>query len=328
MKITQLLPVAIKVDKSQLPPQLLEELKPYKARRPGRFLLEAAYCWTVVFAVIVAAVLLQSWVATVVAIIVVATRQNVLALLVHEQTHCTGLKAYPGDILTNLIAGYPLLLLTVEGYAQVHLAHHGKYFSQDDPDYRRKIGEEWNYPMTPGKFLQLLLGDVLALNVVKLVRGKKPSSTDEGFARRNNMPRWLRPAYLLGLAIVLSVTELWGVFLLYWVLPLLTITQLIIRWGAVCEHQYNRLGASVQETTPLIVLKWWEKLILPNLNFTYHLYHHYFPGVSFGQLPKVHEAFVRHGLVDDDAVFYGYWSYLKFLLSEEVPGQVSARYAR
>jgi len=326
--MSQLLPVAVKVDKAQLPPQLIEELKAYKSRRPGRFLLEAAYCWAVVFAAIGAAVYLQNWIVTVLAIVVVATRQNVLALLVHEQTHCTGLKSFPGDIVTNLIAGYPLLLLTVEGYAQVHLTHHAKYFTPDDPDHRRKSGPEWEYPMTPGKFLRILLGDVLGLNVIKLVKGKKPTSADAALVKRDAMPRWLRPAFLLCLAALLTVTGSWGIFLLYWVLPLLTITQLIIRWGAVCEHQYNRPGASVQETTPLIVLSWWEKLLLPNLNFSYHIYHHYFPGVSFGQLPKVHAAFVRHGLVDDGAVFYGYHSYLKFLLSAHVAGPVRSSYAR
>lgn len=163
MEIANLLPVAVKVDKSDLPPALLESLKPLKSRRPGRFILEAAYCWLVVFGVITAAVYIDHWLATIFAIL-----------------------------------------------------------------------------------------------------------------------------------------------------------QIIIRWGAVCEHQYNRLGASVQETSPLIILKRWEKLLLPNLNFTYHIYHHYFPSMSFSQLPKAHDLFVEHGLVDDNAVFHGYWAYLKFLLSPAV----------
>jgi fatty acid desaturase len=329
VEIKRFLPVAVKEDKASLPAGLLEELKPLKTRRPGRFFLEAAYCWAVVFGAIAVAVQLDNWLVSTIAIFIVATRQNVLALLVHEQTHCTALKAYPGDIVTNLIAAYPLMVLTVEGYAQVHLAHHGKYFTEDDPDHRRKSGDEWNYPMAPRKFLKILLGDVLGLNVINLVKGKKAASNGDSFARRTNMPQWLRPCYFLALITALTVTGTWGIFLLYWVLPLVTITQLIIRWGAVCEHQYNRLGASVQETSPLIVLTWWERLLLPNLNFTYHIYHHYFPGISFSQLPRVHEAFVRYGLVDDSAVFHGYRSYLKFLLSGQAEGgQAVGTFAR
>lgn len=328
MESTQLLPVAVKADKSSLPAGLLEEIKPYKTRRPGRFFLEAAYCWAVVFGAIAGAVYLQHWLATVAAMFIVATRQNVLALLVHEQTHCTSLKAFPGDIITNLIAGYPLMVLTVEGYAQVHLAHHAHYFTGDDPDHRRKSGEEWTYPMAPTRFLRLLLGDVLGLNVIKLVRGKKAAPGGQPFARGEAMPKWLRPGYYLALAVLLTLTGSWSLFLLYWLLPLLTITQLIIRWGAVCEHQYNREGASVQETSPLIVLRWWERLLLPNLNFTYHIYHHYFPGIAFSQLPKVHAAFERYGLVDDSAVFHGFGSYLKFLLSAEAEAPVAGSLAR
>jgi fatty acid desaturase len=328
MEIANLLPIAVKVDKADLPPALLEKLKPLKSRRPGRFILEAVYCWLVIFGVIAAAVYIDHWLATVFAILVVATRQNVLALLVHEQTHCTSFKFVPGNIITNLIAAYPLFVLTVEGYSQVHLAHHAKYFTEDDPDHRRKSGKEWNYPMHPKLFLKILLGDILGLNVLRLFKGKKGASNDATVSRANTTPKWLRPAFYLLLFTALTITGTWGIFLLYWMLPLLTILQIIIRWGAVCEHQYNRLGASVQETSPLIVPKPWERLLLPNLNFTYHIYHHYFPGINFSQLPKVHDIFVEHGLVDDRAVFYGYWSYLNFLLSPELANSAAESYAR
>lgn len=104
--------------------------------------------------------------------------------------------------------------------------------------------------------------------------------------------------------------------------------QIIVRWGAVCEHQYNRVGTSVQETTPLIAIRWWEKLLMPNLNFSYHIYHHYFPSVSFSQLPKVHAVFLRYELVDEGAVFNGYWSYLKFILALDSEGLVTKNYAQ
>ena len=68
------------------------------------------------------------------------------------------------------------------------------------------------------------------------------------------------------------------------------------------------------ETTPLIELSWWEQLLLPNLNFSLHLYHHYFPGVASSQLPAVHRLFKAAGLVDERAVFKGHAAYLRHLL--------------
>lgn len=318
MYIAKSLPVAVKADKASLPPALLEELKQYKKQTPGRFFLEIAYCWSVIIGAIAIAIHVDHWLATLAAIFIVATRQNILGLLVHEQTHCTSLKVNPGDLITNLLAAYPLMVVTVEGYSQVHLAHHARYFTEDDPDFRRKQGDEWNYPMKPTTFFKLLLSDVVGLNLVKLIRGKKDESSGPQFSRDNPTPGWVRPAYYIAMAIAFTLTGTWDIFLIYWLLPLLTFFQVFVRWGGVCEHQYNRLGATVQETSPLIVLSWWEKLLFPNLNFTYHIYHHYFPGISFCQLPHVHQAFVRYGLVDDEAVFYGYKSYLKFLLSPGV----------
>lgn len=66
----------------------------------------------------------------------------------------------------------------------------------------------------------------------------------------------MKPAYFLGVAGLLTVTGQWISFLLYWVLPLLTVFQLIVRWGALCEHKYNLAGASAADSTPLIVLSW------------------------------------------------------------------------
>ena len=110
------------------------------------FLARLALTWATIVAVIVLAVRADSWPVTVAAIVAVATRQIVLGLLIHEQVHDLGLPQCPGDALVNLLAGFPLLLLTVEGYAQVHLAHHKYYFTERDPDFVRKSGPAWAIP--------------------------------------------------------------------------------------------------------------------------------------------------------------------------------------
>jgi fatty acid desaturase len=216
-------------------------------------------------------------------------------------------------LLVNLFAAYPLLVLTVEGYAQVHLAHHRDYFSEKDPDFLRKSGEEWSFPKTPRETTRLFLTDILGINTLKLIRGKSQTHQGFAFARRYRVPAWVRPIYFVVLAGVLTWTEAWGIFLLYWILPILTVSQLIVRWGAICEHKYNLPSGSVPESTPLILLGWWERLLLPNLNFALHPYHHFFPGVSFSQLPKVHEIYCREGLLNYENIFLGYAAYLKFI---------------
>ena len=308
-------------DRQSLSPQVRAEIMALGGPRALPFLLTALYAWAVIIGVVCWAMEAQSVWVTLFAIVIVATRQNMLALLVHDQAHCLGFPARPGDLIANLLAGYPLLLLTVEGYAQVHLSHHKYFFTEKDPDFLRKSGPEWTFPMSGSRLGKLLLTDLLGLNVLRMVKGKKLQG--DAFKRPHPTPKWMRWAFYACLAGVLTATHAWGAFLLYWVVPLLTVFQVIVRWGAICEHKYNLLNASIAETSPIIVPRWWEKLLLPNLNFSLHPYHHFFPGVSFSLLPKVHAIFCREGLIDDGHVFHGYAAYLKYLIRPSTPATVA-----
>jgi len=90
----------------------------------------------------------------------------------------------------NLFAAYRLLVLTVESYAQVHLVHHRDYFSDKDPDFLRRSGEEWRFPKPAFQVVRLFLADALGLNTLKLIRGKKESPQGFVFARRYLNPKW------------------------------------------------------------------------------------------------------------------------------------------
>jgi fatty acid desaturase len=302
----------------------LAEVVALNGPRPFIFTLQLLSAWAVIAAVVAFALHMSTIWATILAIFVVATRHNLLGLLVHEQAHLLGYKGKFGDLLVNLFAAYPMLVLTVEGYAQVHLAHHRDYFSEKDPDFLRKSGEEWSIPKSPRKLALLFLTDVLALNTLKLIRGKKRSDAQFAFARRFRIPKWVRPAYYIVVASVLTLTESWALFLVYWLLPLLTVSPALVRWGAICEHKYNLPGASVAESTPLIILQWWERLLIPNLNFGMHPYHHFFPGVSFSKLPRVHQIFCGEGLVNHDNIFFGNASFLRFITTPGVAAAAEA----
>lgn len=310
------MPAAVRGGKEALSESALAEIYALNGPRPVAFTCQLVGAWLVIVGIIAWATYVDAIWATLIAIVVVATRHNVLGLLVHEQAHLLGYRGKYGDLLVNLFAGYPLLVLTVEGYAQVHLAHHRDYFSAKDPDFLRKSGEEWSFPKTPIAVARLFLGDISGINTLRLIRGKRESPQGVAFVRRYRIPTWVRPLYFSVLAGALILTGTWGIFLLYWVVPILTVSQVIVRWGAICEHKYNLPGATVIESTPLILLSWWERLLLPNLNFAMHPYHHFFPGISFSNLPRVHEIYCREGVVDHENVFLGYAAYLRFVAGD------------
>lgn len=44
-----------------------------------------------------------------------------------------------------------------------------------------------------------------------------------------------------------------------------------------------------------------------------HPYHHFFPGIAFSELPRVHAIYQRAGLIDERHVFHGYLAYLRYI---------------
>jgi fatty acid desaturase len=305
---------AVLADASALSPAARREIMALGGARPARFARELLTTWGAIAALVALGVYCDNIFVTLACIFLVGTRQSVLALLLHEQVHRLGLRSKYADWIINVFAVYPLFVTTVEDYAKVHLSHHKYCFTKDDPDFLRKSGAEWTFPMSLASFLRIVARDVTAMNVIRLIRGKTAPRTDE-FTRRHPTPKWLRIGFFVTLATVLTLVGGWTTFLIYWVAPLLTVAQLMIRWIAIAEHEYNIENGSIHETTPLLQLTWWQRIVFPDLNFGLHVYHHMHPGVSFSLLPKVHEIYRREGLVDESAIFYGQGAYLKYLVS-------------
>lgn len=301
----------------KLPAQLLMDIKKLSGVRPGPFLFQLALAWAVIIGAITIATKVDLWWVTAIAITIIAGRQVVFGLLVHDQAHKLGLRGPKGDIFTNIFAAYPLMGFSVENYAKIHLAHHKYYFSDKDPDYIRKSGKEWQTPMSKRELAGWFLRDLMGLSTLKLIASKRPKTKFSEFERSVPTPKWIKPVCYLALAIGLTYFKLWPVFLLYWVLPMLTIFPLLVRWGALTEHIYETQGLTIEENSPFIIPNWFDRLIFPNINFTFHPYHHRYPAVAFSELPKVHELYKSYGLIDESKIFHGYLSYLRYIVSKK-----------
>ncbi len=300
--------------KGDLSPEARAEIQGLSGARPLRFMAELLLNWTLIAALIGLGVYSSNLGVTLLCVVLLGWRQFVLGLMLHEQVHRLGLRGKYGDWLVNLLAAYPILFTTVEDYAKVHLMHHKYFFTGRDPDHLRKSGPEWTFPMPLRQLLTIVLRDLTGLNTLRTIKGKTAPKNAEEFERKHPTPRALRWLFLALVAGVLTLIDGWTHFLIYWVLPLMTTAQLFLRWIAVSEHLYNAENAECLDVTPLIRLKPWQRIMLPDLNFAMHAYHHEHPGVSFSCLPKVHAIYKREGLVDESAVFHGAGAYLKFLI--------------
>ncbi|WON74972.1 fatty acid desaturase [Nitrosospira sp. Is2] len=307
------LPPIIKAASPEREAEMRAQIRKLVGARAAPFMRQLIGAWCVIIGAISLAIWLDNVWMSLATIFLVATRQNLLGLLVHEQVHRLGSRGRYGDLITNLFAAYPLLVLTVEGYAQVHLAHHKYFYTEKDPDYARKSGTEWSIPMSRGQFARMLLQDILGINIVRLIRSKKleTDSVRDEFRRRYPTPQWVRPTFWIVVAGALSYSGGWVYFLLYWILPLLTVAQCLVRLGALSEHKYNVNSTELNDSTHLIELSWWERALLPNMNFTLHHYHHMFPGLSFTTLPLVHRMYTEANLVHRENVLHGYADFIR-----------------
>jgi fatty acid desaturase len=311
-KLGEPLAPAIVGHKTQLSPAAKQALRRLMKRQPFWFLWKLTFTWSTIAAATLAALYLQSAWLTFIAVILVATRQNVLALLLHEQAHRLAFRSRWGDIFCNFTIAYPLLI-TLEGYRRVHLAHHQHYFTDKDPDYVRKQGEEWTSPQRLASLVRSLLLEATGIHTLQILKSKDMRA-ESGPTKTVRSDLWRRVAFYVGLVAILTASGYWPIFLLYWLLPLVTVFQVIVRWAAICEHKYNLVRPTVAESTPFIRLRWWESLILPDLSFhTYHIYHHWYPAIPYRRLSEVDEIFRREGLVREQNIFNGYHSYLHYL---------------
>jgi fatty acid desaturase len=303
---------AVRSDGRDLSPGARTAVQQLAGARPWRWTFELVKTWAIIITAVAGALAIDHWLATVLAVLIVGTRQMVLGLLLHEQVHRLGLRFKWGDTVANLLAVYPLLATTVEDYSEVHLRHHRHFMTERDPDFLRKRGAEWEFPMPLTRIMKIVASDLTGLNTVKLIKGKTAPKGVE-FKRPMPTPRWVRPVYFAGIAGVVTWLGAWPVVLIYWVLPVLSVTQLLVRWIAVLEHEYGHEGAGTHQVTPLVRMTWWQRLLIPDLNFALHVYHHNHAAVSCWALPEVHGIYQRDGKVDESAVFEGAGAYLRWL---------------
>ena len=75
------------------------------------------------------------------------------------------------------------------------------------------------------------------------------------------------------------------------------------------------VSTSIEEATPVVRLRWWERAIQPTLGFfTYHAIHHHHPGIPWHRLSRAERVYEREGLVDEHNTFQGAWRYLGSLV--------------
>ncbi|MGE5639736.1 MAG: fatty acid desaturase family protein [Clostridia bacterium] len=290
-----------------LPPEVVRELTRRSAWR-------ATWPVLVDFLVIAlaAAVALAFWFSlplTIVAVLLIGTRQHALFVVAHDAAHYL---LYEDRRINDYVGR---VCATVQGlsmctYRVIHRLHHNNLYGELDPDTALHGG----YPrgkaylvkkllkdlsgLTAWKTYAYFLGGAPALNTSTKVALRPLDDTSDKLRKDARLDRNTVIVFHIAALAFFAATGYLVQYLVLWVLPLVTVVQALLRLRAIAEH-----GATTDFSSPLTaartnlaspVVEW---LFFPH-HVNYHIEHHLYASVPHYNLPALHAAMASRGVLD------------------------------
>ena len=275
------------------------------ARSSWRGLWLVAHCWGVIgVAMVVGAI----WPLTMpLMVIVIGTRQLGLFILMHDAAHAL----LHTDRKVNDWVGTWLCSHTIRQYRPYHLQHHRHVQQTEDPD----LVLSSPFPITSASFARKVVRDLTGQTFIKQRFGAiaarvKARKADESAIRLVLEGLAKDRRFLLGNALGFGVFAAagWGwVWLLMWLLPMMTWLQLVYRIRNIAEHALvaqNQADPLRQARTTHANLL--ERIVVAPYWVNYHCEHHLFTSVPCWKLPRAHALLVRRGVTPQMEIQPGY----------------------
>lgn len=271
-----------------------------------------AFDWLCIGLSISASLYFASPVAYLLTIIIIATRQHALLVMVHEGAHYRFHRNRNfNDFLANVFAAYPIFFCT-NAYRLHHYAHHQYLNTDQDPDWARKAHlPEWQFPKS-NRNLALTFLKVACTSWYKLIAifwalsglGSKTSWTDP--AKRKFI--FYKLVFYSAVAATLWTFSAGLEFFMYWIVPYLVILPVIERLRSISEHFALAYEHDLNQARNVLCGPF-EAFVFGQHNVRYHLDHHLFPMVPQYRLPELHaylntfEDYAAHAHNNDSYLF-------------------------
>jgi fatty acid desaturase len=251
----------------------------------------------------------SAWI--VLSIVVIGIAQHGLFILAHEAAHY---RLFANRTANDAVGRFVGVIggVSMCTYRVTHRLHHNNLYTEEDPDTAIHGG----YPRGRRYLLDKLLRDIVGLNAWKTfayffgapaindetrraIRPLDDTSPELRAAARRD--RWWVVGFHLA-APVLAFAAGGGttllLYLLLWLLPLVTVLQPLLRLRAILEH-----GAVDDLSSPLTAARtnrtWGSALnrvtgalLFPH-RVNYHLEHHLYPAVPHYHLPRLHRLLLE-----------------------------------
>jgi fatty acid desaturase len=288
-----------------LPPEKLKELS-----RIDNFRGLQAICKTVLALVSIIATCCYLWHPLIIALglVFIGSRQHAIFVLVHEAAHfrlftSRALNDFVGTILGATIG------ISMHQYRVLHRLHHTYLYQRQDPDIPLHSG----YPRGFFYLVKKLSRDLTGLTAYKTYAyfwalssaayfNQEISAGSIHIANADTtgykLDRRLTILFHIGILSVVLTNGASSVYLVCWILPLLTVVPALLRLRAICEH-----GAVHDYSSPLTSArtnlgpKWLIWFFCPH-NVNYHLEHHIYPSIPHYNLRACHSEMLKKGKIE------------------------------
>lgn len=225
-----------------------------------------------------------------------------MLLWVHEASHFS---LFPdrrkNDIWTDVFLAGPIGM-TAAAYRAKHMTHHAHLGSDKDED-----SYPYLEPIKGTRALLKLLVRVASGSIgLWLAMSKYVTGVGSGSPAKSVAPRWLGPlvtlVFNLGLLGLCVYVGRWWVYFAVWVYPILAIAILLNVIRTIAEHQPEDFPryedgreTSMRPVARTTVPNPFEKWLMYQANFNYHVEHHLFPAIPQHNLRVLHERLVSRG---------------------------------
>jgi len=175
------------------------KIKELRGLKPNIIFFHLAVDWIIIFTSIFVSIHFLPWQLYIFPLVIIASRQHALLVIMHDAVHFTFLKNHKvADFVTNVLAAYPIFI-TTENFRYTHLLHHRFLNSERDPDLnvKKERASEWLFPKTKNQIIKLMAKETFGGGFFEILRklkrfSIKNSHTKEG---KPNSNIYLRVAY-------------------------------------------------------------------------------------------------------------------------------------
>jgi len=249
------------------------------------------------------------------AVVVIGIQQHALFILAHDSAHY---RLFRSRALNDGVGRAIGMAggISMCTYRVIHRLHHNNLYTDEDPDTAIHGG----YPRGVAYLWKKLAADLVGLNAWKTFayffgspainrdthRAARPlDDTSPALRAAARRDRWLVVAFHI--VVPLALLALGGahallLYLVLWVLPGVTVLQVILRLRAIAEH-----GAVTDLSSPLTAARSNRthgslanrlgRLALFPHHVNYHLEHHLYPAVPHYHLPRLHRLLEQKGVL-------------------------------